>query len=381
MLRIAAISASRIPGQAANSIQAMKAVHALARLGHEVILLVPRRPALAKGQPPPAWETLADLYGLTQPFEIRWLDAPARRAFFWQAIGQARRLQPDLLYLWPLQAAAWGAWLGLPIVLEMHDLPEGRFGPIWFRLFLRAKAPRRLVVITAALESALRRGYGDLPETIIAPNGVDYDRFAETPDPPTARNLLGLPQRTTVLCAGSLYAGRGAELFLDLATRFPAVHFLWVGGPEEAVKRWREEITRRALTNVSFVGFVHHSRLPLYHAAADVLLMPYGQQIGISGRGGHSAQVSSPMKMFEYLASGRAILASDLPVFREVLDETTAAFCPPEDAEAWARALRALLADPPRRHLLGQRARQVAQQYSWTRRAERILDGFVNQSD
>lgn len=375
-MKVLAISASQVPGRAANSIQAMKATHALRQLGHEVTLLVPRRPTLKDGQSLPTWEELASFYGLTVPFEIRWLDTWARRAFFWQALRLARTLRPDVLYVWPLPAAALGAWLGWPVLLEMHDLPSGRFGPLWFRLFLLAKVRRRLVVITAALESALRRRYGHLPEVVIAPNGVDYERFAETPDPATARHLLGLPQRPTILCAGSLYSGRGADLFLELAARFPHAQFLWVGGSAEETAHWQNEAVRRSLTNVSFTGFVPHVRLPLYHAAAEILLMPYGRRIGISSGGGHSAQVSSPMKMFEYLASGRPILASDLPVFHEVLDETTAVFCPPEEIESWQRALQALLGDAARRQALGQRARQAAQKYSWTRRAERILDGL-----
>ncbi len=376
MLRIIAISASRVPGLTANSMQAMKAVHALAQLGHEVTLLVPRRPALAPAQALPLWEDLATLYGLQHPFAIRWLEIRWRRLFFWEAVDQARRLRPDLLYVWPIQAAAWGAWLGLPVILEMHDLPAGFFGPFWFRLFLGARARRRLAIITFALQMELQQRYGPLPETVLAPNGVDYERFAEVPDSPTARNLLDLPQRPTVLCAGSLYAGRGADLFLELAARFPEAQFLWVGGSAEDVTRWQREAARRALTNASFLGFVPNSRLPLYQAAADVLLMPYGRQIGISSGGGHSAQLSSPMKMFEYLASGRPILASDLPVFREVLEETMAVFCPPGDVETWAQALQSLLADPLRRQVLGQRARQAAHQYSWTRRAERILAGW-----
>ncbi len=113
--------------------------------------------------------------------------------------------------------------------------------------------------------------------------------------------------------------------------------------------------------------------IPLYQAAGDVLLMPYGRVIGISTGVGRSADVASPMKMFEYLAAGRAILTSDLPVLREVLNEQNAVFCPPEDFLAWERALRALLDDPARCARLGAQARQDAQNYSWKARAQAIL--------
>ena len=104
--------------------------------------------------------------------------------------------------------------------------------------------------------------------------------------------------------------------------------------------------------------------------------MPYGKVIGISSGGGNSAAISSPLKMFEYLAAGRAIITSDLPVFHEVLNEQNAVFCPPEDVPAWTAAVRALLDDPVRREALASQARQDSLRYSWTERAKHALDGF-----
>ena len=137
---------------------------------------------------------------------------------------------------------------------------------------------------------------------------------------------------------------------------------------------------------MTFTGFIHNAQLPLYQAAAEILLMPYGREIGISSGGGNSAQVSSPMKMFEYLATGRALIASDLPVFHEVLNDGNAVFCPPPDGEhgtgkkasAWEGAILALLDNPQRRLALSKQARADAAPYSWTARAERILAGFLD---
>jgi glycosyltransferase involved in cell wall biosynthesis len=177
---------------------------------------------------------------------------------------------------------------------------------------------------------------------------------------------------------GHLYSGRGAELFLELAGRLGrGVRFLWVGGRAEDVEIWRAKAESKGLSNVTFTGFIHNAQLPLYQAAADILLMPYEYEIGISSGGGNSAQISSPMKMFEYLATGRAIVASDLPVFHEVLNENNSAFCPPERVSMWEGAIRALLDDPLRRAFLAKQARADAAQYAWTARATRILDGFV----
>jgi glycosyltransferase involved in cell wall biosynthesis len=372
-MKIVCVSASQIPSDTANSIQVMKVCQALVQLGHAVTLIVPitsDQSSISNQQ------KLAEHYGLTTEFEIEWLPGHSRRAFPLRAVRRARFLRADLLYVWPLQAAALGLLVGMPVMLEMHDLPSGHIGPLWYRLFLWLRGRKRLLVITYALRNELEKRYGTVRDIIFAPNGVDFERFTDLPSSKTARRKLSLPDNQTVACTGHLYAGRGADLFLELAKTFPQADFLWVGGRPGDVAEWQTRAASLGLRNVTFTGFVPNERLPFYQAAADVLLMPYAKTIAISSGMGHSAQVASPMKMFEYMASGRAILASDLPVLREVLDESMAVFCPPEDLEAWKTALSALLDDSKRRQVLGQRARQAAQGYSWTARASRILEGW-----
>lgn len=372
-MKIAAISASQVPSTVANSLQAMKAVHALAQNGHDVTLIV------LAGEKHLRWTELANFYGLRTSFDIEYLPASSRRLFFLSAARRARQLKPNLLYAWPLQSAVFGLLHGLPVILEMHDLPSGDFGPLWYRAFRALKGQKRLALITTALKQALEERFGNFRagEISLAPNGVEIERFEHLPDPPTARRLLKLPEAPTLVCAGHLYAGRGVELFLELAARLRGVRFLWAGGNPEDVELWKGKAESRGLSNVTFSGFIHNAQLPLYQAAADILLMPYSREIGISSGGGNSAQISSPMKMFEYLATGRAIVSSDLPVFREVLNEGNAVFCPPEKTGAWEGTLRALLDDPARRACLAKQARADATRHSWTERARQILDGFL----
>ena len=373
-MKIFAISTSQIPSDTANSIQAMKACQALAQLGHNVTLLVP-------GNQPSAISTqdLASHYGLITSFEIIHLPTANRRAFTWLAVRRAKRSGAELLYVWPIQSAVFGVSAGLPVILELHDLPTGLIGPLWFRLFVRAHGRKRLLLITDALRRALERElHLDLKkqDVVIAPNGVDLERFATLPDAGTARRQIGLPETQTVVCTGHLYAGRGTDLFLALAAGHRRAHFIWAGGRPDDVAGWRSRGAAQGLENVTFTGFIPNERLPLYQAAADILLMPYGRVIGISTGVGRSAEVSSPMKMFEYMAAGRAILTSDLPVLHEVLDESTAAFCPPEEPATWSAALDALLADPQRRDALGRNARLAVKKFTWLERARRALAGF-----
>jgi glycosyltransferase involved in cell wall biosynthesis len=178
------------------------------------------------------------------------------------------------------------------------------------------------------------------------------------------------------MCTGHLYAGRGADLFLALAKEIPQAHFVWVGGRLEDVETWKGRARTENISNVTFTGFIPNQDLPLYQSAADILLMPYSRSIMGSSGTADSASVASPMKMFEYMAAGRAIVTADLTVIREVLNEKNAVFCEPDDLEDWKFGIGKLLNDEPRRVALGKQARQDVEGYTWSARAERIMRGL-----
>lgn len=372
--KIAFISASQIPSTTANSIQVMKVCQAFAQIGHSVRLLVP-------GDQRVSWKELALHYGLNTQFEVEWLTAHPglhKYDFAWRAVRRARLLGSEILYAWPLQASLFALLWRFPVLLEVHEPPAGRLGPFLFRLFCRLHGKKRLLPITHALKELLLSRYVDQLvdlSIVVLPDGVDLERYQNLPEPAAARHQIGLPEQITVGYTGHLYAGRGIGLLLELARRFPEVHFLWVGGRAEDVQRWQNRITMEQIRNVTLTGFVENARLPLYQAAADILVMPYERVIRGSS-GGNTADFCSPMKMFEYMACGRAIIASDLSVLREVLHDGNALFCPPEDIVAWCQALTSLIKDPQRRLELARQAQQDVRLYSWEQRAQRSLEGF-----
>jgi glycosyltransferase involved in cell wall biosynthesis len=148
-----------------------------------------------------------------------------------------------------------------------------------------------------------------------------------------------------------------------------------VGGKPEDVTQWQARVDSAGLKNVTLTGFVPKMKLPLYQAAGDVLLMPYEQAIAGSS-GGNSAEICSPMKMFDYLASGRVIISSELPVLHEVLNENNAIFCPPTDAAAWVNALQTIQREPDKMAALSKQSRLDASRYSWQNRAKLALSGM-----
>ena len=368
MTHVVAIAGSTVPSDTANSLQVMKACQALLQTGYDVTLLVPGTQG--------STVDLQRHYGLQTAVPVEWVPAPSRRIFTWQAVRRARLRNADLLYSWFPQSAVFGLLSRLPVVLEVHLQPTGRFGPFWYRALVRLPGRKRAAFITRALLGIFQLDFG-IPfreeEVIIAPNGVDLERFAALPDPVTARRQIGLREAPTVMCTGHLYAGRGAELFLGLARSIPQAQFVWVGGRAEDIEKWAQRLES---DNVRFTGFVPNRDLPLYQAAADILLMPYSRSILGSSGTADSARVASPMKMFEYMAAGRAIVSADLPVVHEVLDQQAALFCTPDDLQDWRFAIESLLANEAQRVELGERAKRDVQGYTWVARAQRIMNGF-----
>jgi glycosyltransferase involved in cell wall biosynthesis len=373
---VACISASKVPSTTANSIQVMKTCQAISQLGHEVHLYVP-----TTGHPENL-DSLWTYYGLSNRFGIEWLasrSALRRYDFAAEAVRQARRIKAQIAYVWPIQAGIFSLLAGIPVIMELNGPPEGTFGPTLFRIFMKLRGKKRLLPITHALADQLGRRYSvdtkNAALVQVSPNGVDLERYANLPEPASARAQLGLPPALTVGYTGHLYPGRGMGMLVELAQRFPQLSFLWVGGNELDVNAWRDQLFKKGITNVTLTGFVENNQLPLYQAAADILLMPYEKEIQGSS-GGDSSSYASPMKMFEYMACRRPMISSDLPVITEILNSSNAILCPAQDTGAWAQALATLIADEGKRAALATQARSDVQQYTWQERLSKAFIGF-----
>lgn len=377
-MKIALITNSRIPSLTANSIQAMKAAQALIQLGHDVRMFAP---AEAK---PATHEGLLAHYGLQFAPPLKLIPSIRlfrRLDFVVRAQVAAEKFGADLIYTWLPQSAVFALTRGCPVVLEMHADAAGN-GAWWLRQFWTRPGRKLMTVTVLALKRALERSTNlqfDEKFLLVAPNGVELERYAGLPSPVEARRQLNLREGLTAGFTGHIYPGRGADLLFELARQMPQVNFLWVGGAPELVDFWRGKLTEARMTNATMTGFVKHEVIPLYQAAADVLLMPYSHSVSASS-GQDIAEVINPMKMFEYMAAGRAILSADLPSIREVLNDGNAAFAKAGNWESvieeWRMKIESLLADEPRRLALGAQARKDAERWTWVKRAERILESF-----
>jgi glycosyltransferase involved in cell wall biosynthesis len=375
-MKIAYISAAEIPSIKANSIQVMKVCQALVQNGHSVQLFAPGIGDLEMSD-------VKQHYGIHEDFKITkipFLKFLRKVDYSIRSMGAARKIGSELVITRILWVARLAQLWNIPVILELHELPAGRFAPWVFKQVVFSNRKCLLIFITHALKSQTVAGFGKFPDglhTFVAPDGVDLERYEKLPGSSTARRSIGLADGLTAAYSGGFYEGRGIESVLNLAGSFPGVHFLLIGGTNQQVGFWKQRAQQAGLNNVTFTGFIPNERLPFYQAAADILLMPYAQRVAGSS-GGDIASVSSPMKMFDYMASGRIILSSDLPVLREVLDETNAIFYKTGNEQDLVSCFQKVIGNIEKYKQLGNKAKEDVKQYAWRNRMVKIMEAYLS---
>lgn len=373
-MRISYIGSSTIPSRKANGVHVMKMCAAYAREGHDIELTVPHR---RDGR-----ESVGDIfefYGTSRKFvirQLRWLPIRGRaHVYGWLAARSTRRNNPHFVHSRFMPAGYFALKMGIPTVLERHAPLPGRLENIMLRNALTRPNFIGLVVITDALRSHFVDQFGIDPNRIlVAPDAAD--------DPVEERGGHAAPVRLqdgdsdviNVGYVGHLFPGRGIELMVELARRCTWACFHMVGGTAADVAVWRERTA--GIENLRLHGFVPPALTEAYRRSFDILLAPY--QHAVSVYGGNDSDTSawmSPLKIFEYMASERPIIASDLPVLHEVLEHgRTALLCAPDSADAWEDAIRRLSYDADFGRALAAEARaRFLERYTWRSRVRAIV--------
>jgi glycosyltransferase involved in cell wall biosynthesis len=379
-----------MPTEKAYGVQVVKMCGAFAALGCDVELLFPHRRQTATVGEATIWE----YYGVEPTFQAIRLPTPdfiplerfvpswAMRLLYHlqstllglTALIHVLRRPADLYFTRELWVAFIFASLGLNTVYEEHTAPRS---PLRKRALLyAARRLRGVVAVTDSLAEHLA-GIGlERRRLCHLPDAVDWQQFALTLSPDEARRELDLPGEGRLALYSGQFTTMGREkgiedLIRALSLLPPDVKVVLVGsGQQDVVARYRQLAGELGIGSgrLIFVGQVRHKLVPRYLQAADILVVPFP-------RVEHFARFASPLKLFEYMASGRPIVASDLPAHREVLRQReNALLVPPEDPQALAGAIQELLADPDLGRRLGAQAREEVRQYNWERRAGEILD-------
>ncbi len=275
--------------------------------------------------------------------------------------------------------------LGVPLVVEYNgsEIWAARHwgGTTRFeRAALRAEQATlrhaHLVVTVSEPLVAELLAHGLTPERVLwHPNGVDPDRFDPTAF--TGEALRGLRHRygiadeaILVTFVGSFGNWHGAEVLARVAARTaqrqsPSLHFLFVG---DGARSPQVGALLEGVEHATLAGAVPADEIPIHLAASDVLVSPHVQNPD------GSAFFGSPTKLFEYMAAGKAIVASDLDQISEVLAGDSAVLVRPGDEDDLLRGIDEVASDPARRETLGRHARErVIERYTWTHQVRAIL--------
>ena len=363
--RIIYLSNSIFPSSAANSVHVMKMCQALTYLSEEVVLL-----ARHFGGKPEA-KLLFEQYGVKRTFALHFTRIPRIRAGslfaipgLWLYLYQQKPRGP-LIYARDHIGAFLATKMGFDVIFESHGLPSSKYIRWLESQLFRSPNLRKLVVISKALKSLYEQGFAPLPNAIeVHHDGADIPDQSEQ-EASQARGSR--PLRIGYI--GHLYEGRGIDIILATARKLEDCEFHMFGGTANDVTRWEKAKPQ----NVTFHGHIDAAKTAAARAFCDILLMPYQKNLSVAGRNTNTSAWMSPMKLFEYMSSKRPIVSADLPVLREVLNESNAILVSPSDPSEYVSAITRLNDEDLRRRLSEKAYADFIDNYTWRRRAESIV--------
>jgi len=305
------------------------------------------------------------------------------------AVPLVERTQPDLIY----QRYARFSWAGvvaalrtrIPLFLEYNG-SEVWVARHWDRVGsldlleryerLNLDAAARIFVVSEVERRNLEARGVAANKIVVNPNGVDVERFRPGAGGAETRRELGINDNEVVAgFVGTFGPWHGVEKLAEAIKSIPAkvpVRFLLVGSGSLHAEVEKQLETQTLAGKVIFTGSVGHDRVPALLDACDILVAPH---VPLADG---SEFFGSPTKIFEYMAMGKAIVASRLGQIGEVLaDQETALLVQPGNVEELAAAIVKFIESGELRKGLGARAREVAErEHTWTHNAQRVLDAY-----
>ncbi|HLD27961.1 MAG TPA: glycosyltransferase [Patescibacteria group bacterium] len=379
-MKIIYIANARIPTAKAHGYQIAKMCEEFSLAGVQTELWLPGRANAIAGD-------LFGFYGVKKVFKVVELksvdfiksDKYLGRFSFWlQTAGFMIRLlsvkvdkdsviytrHPEIIWLFSVK--------GCRTVYEAHRWP-GRRAKL--HNFLVKQAAKVIVLTESLKELFLKSGFGEA-KVMVVPDGVDLKIFDLDLTKEAARAQLGLSQNKIILGYTGSFKTMGRDKGLVdvlkslrlLAPERPDVLFMAVGGSKQDIGHYQKIADELGLKNrILLLARVDLDKLAVYQKAFDILLMPFPNRE-------HYARYMSPLKMFEYMAARRPVIATDLPSIREVLSEANAVLVKPDNPYDLARGIKEILANPDLAEKLANQAFLDAKDYSWGRRVWKIIN-------
>jgi glycosyltransferase involved in cell wall biosynthesis len=283
--------------------------------------------------------------------------------FLLKTIFLVKKFQPDIIYTRDVVVSWFYKKLGYQTVYEIHNPFETKIGNFIFKLI----APKIKIVATHnALKDFIINKYNlNFKNILVARNGVfleDYEKIKEKREA-LKEKYLGLGGGDfVVMYSGNFQEGKGIELIFEAATQLPKILFAIIGGSEEEIKKMSG-----APKNILFLGRKLQEEIPSYLKVADLLVLPMNKLLSYS-------HFSSPLKLFEYMASQNPILASDIGAITEVLNEQNSFLFDSDKKGDFKEKIIYIRNNTIEAQIRAKKASDDIKNYTWEKRVEKILN-------
>lgn len=381
MKKLFLIFHGRYPSEKAASLFAAKSCEAFVEQGYCVTLLVPRRRSVVHRD---SFST----YNIPENFTVKYL--PTIDLFFVPHLHMIAFLislvafsvsttiylvlkskDKDIVYSNEHLPLILASFFRKNTFYEVHDMPERK--KMFYRLlFCRLRGV--IATNTWKQKKLIEMFQLTTKQVLCEPNGVDLREFQDQISKVEARAELKIASDARiVLYTGHLYSWKGVDTLAEAAAFLDDVIVYCVGGTKDDIYRFKERYG--TIKNLHIVGHRPHREISLWQKAADIAVLPN------TGREDISVYYTSPMKLFEYMASGLPIVASDLPSITEILNKENAVLISPDDPNVLASAILSVFKNRDNAKKIAIRAMSDVEEHTWQKRAGRIMKFIQSQSE
>ncbi len=250
------------------------------------------------------------------------------------------------------------------VVLEIHDYPKKKnffYSITIFRVW-------KIITNNFQKKNKIINEYNVSEKKILAKhNGISINQFNIEISKKEARKILSISNKIKVVVyTGSFQKWKGVDTLIGVAKKNKDIHFYFVGdlkfGNDIDVEKCKK------FSNIHFVGLKPHGEIPLWQKVADILVLPNTAKSQVS------KYFTSPMKLFEYMASRRPVVASNLPSITEILNENNAVLVEPDNVKSMTNAIKKLFEDKSFSNKIADKAFKDVKKYTWHKRAQDIVN-------
>lgn len=365
-MKILYISSSEIPSRKANSLHVMQMAEALSGIGNDVSLLAKKGRSFQNCDP-------NEYYRVMNNFDLvrfRHLNIRFIGNLIYSlniAFRVFRTKKCELIYT---RFPFWSLFFtpkDVPIIYESHALPNSTFRSYTEKRLLRNQNISRIVFISNALKDDYLKLWPWLDESImfVAPDAAKYPDTKEV-------NTNSACSIKNVGYVGSFYKGKAVEILSELIKRCSEITFHLIGDTDCIPQRYAKVFKSK---NVIKYGYVRPSELPKYYKYFDIALLPISKSVYGANQKQDISRWTSPLKLFEYMANRKCIIASNLPVIQEVLTkDINSLLVDVDDIDGWVNAIIKVASNISFKNKLMDRARaDFEKNFTWEIRAKNIM--------